>query len=161
MTTFFNTQLPATLTELDSLECDAGVVFPSEYRNHLLQYNGGQCSPNVFRFSENGKVTSSFIDWFLATQREGWGSLKDYIETFKVDEKRIPSHLIPIAFDPGGNLVCLSCAGNDVGAIYFWDHENEVDYSAADDNNYSNLYFVANSLHQFLSDLEDFEEETT
>lgn len=38
---------------------------PAEYKEHLLKYNGGQCTPNVFKFNENGNWTESCIDWFL------------------------------------------------------------------------------------------------
>ena len=153
MPTFSDTKSSATPEELDSLEKYAEVVFPNEYRNHLLKDNGGQCTPSVFHFSENGKVTSSCIDRFLPTHKETWGSLKDYIETYKIDEKRLPNNLIPVAFDPGGNLICLSCFGSDAGSVYFWDHENEVDYSETDDSDTTNLYLIANSFSVFLASL--------
>lgn len=158
MTNFFDTQPSATTDEINSLEQYASLSFPDDYRSHLLHYNGGQCLPNGFSFLENGKVSSSNVDWFLATRSEEWGSLKDYIETFKVDEKRMPSNLLPIAFDPGGNLICISCSGLDLGRIYFWDHENEVDYSIADDEDYSNIYLVSNHLTQFLDSLREDED---
>jgi hypothetical protein len=33
------------------------------------------------------------------------------------------SGLIPIAHDPGGNMVCLAVTGEKMGKIFFWDHE--------------------------------------
>ncbi|WP_394370020.1 SMI1/KNR4 family protein [Sphingobacterium micropteri] len=34
-----------------------------------------------------------------------------------------------MAHDPGGNLVCISCDSDDKGCIYFWNHENDLDYT--------------------------------
>jgi len=133
------------------------IVFHIEYKNHLLKHNGGQCSPNVFRFYENGKLTESCIDWFLAIYEGEYDNLKEYIKTYKIDKKRLPVHMLPIAHDPGGNLICISCDSLDEGYIYFWDHENEVDYNVTDDKDYSNLYFIAKSFEEFITGLkEDF-----
>ena len=153
MAVFVDTSSPATVAELDELERYAQLPFPDAYRQHLLRYNGGRCEPNGFHFVEHGQPTSSLVDWFLPTRKERWGSLRDYIETFKVDEKRLPDALLPIAHDPGGNLICLSCAGNDAGHVYFWDHETEVDYTAEADSVRTNLYRIADSLPQFLASL--------
>ncbi len=71
----------------------------------------------------------------------------------KFDEKRMANHILPIACDALGNLICISCSGKDLGAIYFWDHENEVDYSVSDDSDYSNLFHIADNLESFLNSL--------
>ena len=141
------------MAELDELERYAKLPFPEAYRQHLLRYNGGRCEPNVFHFVEQGQRTSSVVDGFLPTRQESWGSLGDYIETYKADEKRLPDVLLPIAHDPGGNLICLSCAGDYAGRVYFWDHETEVDYALEADSTRTNLYPIADSLPQFLASL--------
>ena len=61
--------------------------------------------------------------------------------------------MVPIAHDPGGNLLLVSCEENSFGSIYFWDHENEIDYKNVSDNERSNIHFVANSIGEFLSKL--------
>ena len=119
----------------------------------MLRYNGGRCEPNVFHFVENGNSTSSVVDSFLPTRQQSWGSLHDYIETYKVDEKRLPSFMLPIVHDPGGNLICLSCEQEDSGSVYFWDHETEVDYTLEEDRVRTNLYRISNSLPEFLASL--------
>jgi len=158
MATFSQTEAQLNLIQIEEIEQYVGLDFPSNYKNHLLQYNGGQCTPNIFRFNENGKWTESCIDLFLAIYDGEYDNLKEYIRIYKLDEKRLPIHLLPFAHDPGGNLICISCANEDEGYVYFWDHENEIDYSISDDKNYSNLYFVANSFNEFILSLkEDFE----
>lgn len=154
MVRFSQTEAQISLAQINEVEFSVGLNFPNDYKEHLLKYNGGKCIPNVFSFYENGKVTQSGIDWFLAIYDGEYDNLKDYIITYKVEEKRMPSHLLPIAHDPGGNLICISCGGDDEGCVYFWDHENEVDYTESDDSDYSNLYLIAGSFNEFISGLQ-------
>lgn len=153
------TERQTSIEEIKQIEELIGYQLPEEYKLHLLKYNGGMCEPNVFSFKEDGEMTSSCLHWFLAIYNGEGDNLRESIETFKLDEKRMPQHIIPIAHDPGGNQICISCDGQDKGAIYFWDHENEVDYSVSDDNDYSNLYFIASSFNEFLESLTADEED--
>jgi hypothetical protein len=66
MIKFVNTEAILSIQEIEKIENFCGLIFPDEYKNHLLKYNGGQCEPNLFMFNENGRNTESFIDWFLA-----------------------------------------------------------------------------------------------
>jgi hypothetical protein len=157
MATFSQTESQLNLTQIEEIEKYVGLNFPSEYKEHLLQNNGGQCSPNVFKFNENENFTESCIDWFLAIYDGEHDNLRKYIQIYKLEEKRLPIRILPIAHDPGGNLICISCDEDDEGCIYFWDHENEVDYNISEDQDYSNLYIVANSFSDLIDGLkEDF-----
>lgn len=153
MVTFSQTESKLSLAQIEEVEKYVRLDFPAEYKQHLLKYNGGQCTPNVFKFDENGNWTESCIDWFLAIYEGEYDNLKKYIQIYKLEEKRLPIHILPIAHDPGGNLICISCHIDDVGYIYFWDHENEVNYSVSHDTDYSNLHFVAKSLNEFIDGL--------
>lgn len=153
MATFSQTETQLTVSQIEKVEKKVGLDFPAEYRNHLLKHNGGQCEPNEFDFLENGKATSSVIDWFLAIYDGEYDNLEDYINTYKIEQKRMPSRILPIAHDPGENLICISCEGVDVGRVYFWDHENEVDYSVSDDDDDLNMSLIANSFAEFLGRL--------
>jgi hypothetical protein len=155
MITFSKTEPKINSSNIVELEEYVGLTFPIEYKKHLLQYNGGKCSPNIFAFMENGKQNNSILNWFFAISNCEYNNLKEYINTLKIDEKRLPSHILPIADDPGGNLICISCGNNDFGHIYFWDHEKEVDYSVEDDSNYSNLYLISKSFNQFIDELKE------
>ncbi|MEO6358817.1 MAG: SMI1/KNR4 family protein [Ferruginibacter sp.] len=141
--------------QIQETEIYAGLKFPNEYKEHLLKFNGGQCVPKIFKFNENGKWTDSYIDWFLAIYNGKYDNLREYIKDYKLDKKRLPTHMLPIAHDPGGNLICISTDTEDKGCIYFWDHENEVDYNITNDRDYSNLYMVARSFNEFIDGLKD------
>jgi len=153
MITFFSEETSITEFQLMEFERILGLTLPPEYRNHLLQHNGGQCNPNVFSFIEKGNKSTSRVDWFLALHDGDYDNLKNYAEIYKIDEKRLPDSFLPIAHDDGGNLVCIACRSVDFGEVHFSDHENEVDYSSSDDMDYSNLYFIAPSFNDFLAAL--------
>ncbi|WP_197091649.1 SMI1/KNR4 family protein [Sphingobacterium endophyticum] len=155
MVTFSQTEKQLNSIRIEEIEKYVGLSFPNQYKEHLLKNNGGQCSPNVFKFNENGKWTESCIDWFLAIYDGEYDNLKEYIKTYKLEEKRLPLNILPIAHDPGGNLICISCDLEDEGYVYFWDHENEVDYNTSGDNDYTNLYFVANDFNEFINGLKE------
>ncbi len=149
---FFETERQLNTADIQEIEAYMGFELPNQYKQHLLKYNGGRCSPSEFYFDEDGETASSFIDWFLAIYDGEYDNLKKYIQDYKIDEKRMPSKVFPVAHDPGGNLVCMD---SEDGKIYFWDHENEVDYSVNDDSERSNLYLIANSFNEFLNGLRE------
>lgn len=151
MVKFENTEAKISIDEINNLEKTIGMTLPKDYREHLLLYNGGQCFPNEFSFKEDNKLTDSCIDWFLAIYDGEYDNLINYIDIYKLDEQRIPTNLIPIAHDPGGNLICISCDGDDKGYIYFWDHEREVDCTT--NNNYTNVHLISESFKGFIKSL--------
>lgn len=153
MINYIDLRIPIELDDIIQLENECDISFPEEYKNHLLNYNGGSPEPNIFSFTENGKKTNSRINYFYAINSGEFDDLKEVIETFKITEKRMPTHILPIAEDPFGNVVCISAGKIDYGYIYFWDHENEVDYGIANDDDYSNLYFIAESFTEFINSL--------
>ncbi len=155
MLEFFRTETSLTLQKINEIEAFIGLIFPKNYKEHLLLNNGGQCKPNIFSFNEMGTLSNSSIDWFLAIYDGKHDNLMNYLKIYKVNEKRLPSHILPIAHDPGGNLICISCDTADVGSIFFWDHEKEIDYRFSDDTDYSNLYFITNDFDEFLNSLKE------
>jgi len=157
---FFETEPQLSFNDIKEIENYVGLTFPDEYKIHLIKYNGGRCFPNVFKFIENDELAESNIEWFNAIYDGEYNNMKWSIEVYKLDEKRMPKNILPIASDGLGNEICISCGGIDLGYVYFWDHEKEVDYDESDDSNYSNLYLIAKSFNEFIDGLyEDDEEE--
>ena len=150
MATFFETEEKITEYQIKELEEKLNFRFPSEYKKHILEFNGGRCEPNAFSFEENGKITESCIDWFLAIYEGEYDNLETEFKALKIEEKRMPTSFFPIAHDPGGNYICMD---SENGKIYFWNHEKEVDYSIADDSDLSNLYLIDKSLNDFILNL--------
>jgi hypothetical protein len=153
MVIFSQTKPPIELGQIQQFEKRLALKLPEEYKNHLLKYNGGRCEPSVFSFEERGIVTTSLLDRFLALYDGKYDNIETYANTYKIETKRLPYYMVPIAHDPGGNLICISCGGNDNGCIYFWDHEREVDYEISPDSDHGNLYLIAKSFNLFLENL--------
>lgn len=133
------------LTLLESfLECG----IPREYKQFLLDYNGGEIEPNCFDFNTG----SSSIRYFFQINSKG---ISDWVKNYKLFKNRIPESFIPIGNDDGGNLILLGIKGEVRNKIYFWDHEFEKDDEKEPD--YFNLSLVADSFQGFINMLYAFQ----
>ena len=141
-------QKPISKAQINSLEKLIGKLLPEDYSAFLIRYNCGYPEPNIFSYLYNGKRYQSDIAGLLGFDNEDEDNIIDYIENYK---NRIPSGLLPIAYDSSGNLVCISLNPNTFGSIYFWDHENEYDDGVTP--GYRNVYLIAHSFDEFLSGL--------
>jgi len=157
MPTFSETYPSITLADIQRVEQLTEMPFSKEYKQHLLKHNGGQVLPNIFSFNEHGTMTESTVRLFLAIGGSDYDDLEEHISTYKIEKKRIPDRMIPIAYDDGGNLVCISCKGEDIGYIYFWDHEKEEEYEVEGEADAPNIHIIAKDFNSFLDNLtEDF-----
>lgn len=138
---------PLSSEQLDEVEQRMGSAIPPVYREFLLQNNGGRPVPNAFLYRRSDGTTAGEggVNTFLGI---GDAESTDIEWHRSMYEDRIPSNFFPIADDPGGNLICLSTSGDDVGAVYFWDHEEE-----SDPPTYDNVYFIAPDFQTFLDTL--------
>lgn len=143
-----------SLTDLDiqKLERKLDIVLPNDYRAFLLQYNGGKPEPSAFPLPENPVDTHAMVDWFYCILN---GDPYD-LETFtNIMVNRIPSGLLPIAIDPGGNQICIQASGVNRGKIYFWDHEEEPFHDPQD---HSSTLLVANNFAEFIDSFTELPE---
>jgi hypothetical protein len=140
---------PGTLPEhiLTVLERDWGFGLPKDYRKFLLEHNGGEPTPNVFKL---GATDSSGLRSFFCIYPDKYD---DLLWNLNVYHGRVPKNIFPIGSDSFGNLICISVMGSDRGKIYFWDHEME----AGDDEeaDYTNLTLIADSFEEFLNSLHE------
>lgn len=130
---------------VSSFERVIGFHLPNDYIEFLKSYNGGYPEPDAFYFS-NCKDGSS-VDRFLSLGCEKHHDLLRYFNTYK---DRIPAGFLPIAHDPGGNLILIRL-NDDFPQIFFWDHEAEVDEGEVPST--KNMYIISNSLSEFLAGL--------
>ncbi|MEG3895990.1 MULTISPECIES: SMI1/KNR4 family protein [unclassified Microcoleus] len=146
---------PIAIAQIKSLEERLGMQLPQNYINFLLSHNGGFPEIGGFVYRSEAANRLGVVNRFLGIHSGKYDNLDDYLMLYKEREKRIPSNLIPIANDPGGNLICLSIDGSDLGNVYFWDHDWESEDEA--EVNYSNVYCIANSLEEFFQNLRKFD----
>jgi hypothetical protein len=142
---------PLSEAVLAQAERRMGLRIPLEYRNFLLAHNGGYPEPSSFRVPDVTEVDQeswATVDWFLGLRADKIDDLVDYVNRY---HNRLPPALFPIGHDPFGNLICLSAAGQDIGRVYFWDHEYEA--AEGQEPSYANVFLLADSFHEFLNKL--------
>jgi hypothetical protein len=130
------------------------VLLPFEYKQFLLNSNGGWPVPNVFEVPGWHGQESSVLMFY------GIHDDPDYQldRTCDAYDERVPADLIPIGSDSFGNNICLGWKGPRAGKIYFWDHEEELDENGDFVTDYRNVYLLADSLQEFLDGLTTSEE---
>jgi hypothetical protein len=135
------------LTEVDitALEREIRVNLPHEYKNFLLECNNGSPEPYGVPI-ENCPQCGQFVWLHLFFGIDSLHETYDIAYIYHIVKDRIPSDCIPIATDPGGNLICLSVSGTNVGYVWFWDHNFETPEA-----DYSNCYKIANSFNEFIN----------
>lgn len=134
--------------DVNALEQRLSKPLPESYRRFLLELNGGRPQPSEFEFEQYGKPQGSVVDWFFTLNKEK--PTYYTVDKMEIYSNRIPSDLLPIAFDPFGNLILLDLGAKSVGAIYFWDHEKE---NCEGDPWWDNISYIAPSFTEFVTSL--------
>ena len=138
-----------SLEEIKKFETENNIKLTQQYINFLLKWNGGKVTPNLFMISK--EQGPSVLNVFYGIG-DMYDNMTDYIE---IMDERLPLGFIPIADDPSGNVICLGTKDPYYDKIYFWDHEQEPE----NPDDMSNMFFLANSIDEFLDNLyEDTEE---
>ena len=134
-----------TIEEIAALESKLKISLPKEYKDHILQYNGGYPDRECFITVDGIR---SRIHYFYAIYNGEHINFETFFIMYKIDDNRMLRHIFPIAIDPGGNQICISTDEKDYGHIYFWDHEAETNIPS-----YSNMSLIAQSFNEFLDAL--------
>lgn len=141
---------PLTEDELRRAEGEIGAGLPGDYRRFLLAHNGGRPEECVFRFKCEGKDwTPAAVAYFLAVYDGRHENLLEYHEAYR---DRVPAGLLPVARDPGGNLILLGVSRGHEGRVYFWLQDSEPE-----EPDFSNVCFVANSFDEFINSLRELD----
>lgn len=131
--------------QIDGIEIQLGASLPSDYRNFLLQNNGGRPQPDVIDVSSLPGTPTDVQILFgvgrsVASSNLGWN--------LTVFAERCPEHrALPIGCDSGGNLFCLKVARGVASQVLYCDFANSG----------CTLYPVADSFDNFLAALRFFE----
>jgi len=139
-----------TKSDIYLLEAKLGINLPIEYKDFLLLHNGGRPEKDHYGFVENDN--GSVLDWFFAIYKGD--NCINLLKEFLRHENRIPKEFIPIARDPGSNIVCLGVNGSEYGKVYFWEFDQAVPYG--EEPNFDNMYLLANNFTDFINGLYKF-----
>lgn len=140
---------PITVEEINEFQQKLNLSFPEQYINFLLESNGGDPSPSMFKISD--EQGEGVLNIFFGIG-DMYSNLEEYMDIY---EGRLPSGFIPIGNDPSGNVICLGLNEKYCNNIYFWDHEQEPD----NPDDMSNMFYLASDLNEFLNSLYDEKEE--
>lgn len=115
------------LAAIEALEKMIGFTLPEDYRDFLLQHNGGRIVEGglIFdiwfgNFSTAGKVVdqSGVIEFLNLSQ----GDYSIYSD-LRSRSDCYPSGTLPIATDAGGNSILLYLQEPYYGYVFFWYHD--------------------------------------
>ncbi len=135
----------ASIEDIQNFEAKVGAKLPEDYKEFLLQYNGGSPrQPNEVTSHSSASVRS-----FLGFNSESVRDLNKVTESYT---GRIPKSTIPIAADESGNLIVMSLEEVRFGSVYFWDHELEVEDEVLERS--PNITPLANTFSEFFKKLE-------
>lgn len=136
----------AANSDLEELERLLRTSLPKDYRDFLAETNGGRPEPSAFTFQQYGRRQESLVDWFftLDASEEQYQLLREN----EILLGRIPARLLPIACDPFGNILLLDLGAKSIGAVYFWDHENE---NMEGEPYWDNISYIAASFMEFVT----------
>lgn len=137
----FNVDKKVEKGELEELEELLGERLPQEIKEHYIKYNGGYP-----KFSKHTDIEGEEyeVNYFLTVKGyRGISSVKELLRDV------IPTRLIPFADEEGGDLFCISVRGEDIGEIYYYNHEDDGEESVTK---------ISNSFKEFFNNLEEGEE---
>ena len=123
-----------SIEKIEEFERDYELELPGEYKKFLLLNNGG--TPDKVYYIENN--ADLVVNFFLSLGSKKF-SLEEYIEDWHED--KFPREFVPIGEDAFGNIICISCIGENKGQIYFFDHET------------TKIRFIAPSFQHLLENL--------
>jgi len=145
---------PAPLHAVLQLERDLGASLPADYRQFLIDCNGGHVGGRLWFQgpTPSGEPADAGVHHVGGFREESYFSLTSARECY---EGRIPKDLLWIMDDPFGNAICLGVSGNHRGKVYFWDHESEPDPDEWDGRveTAGNVQLLADSFAAFVGGL--------
>ena len=134
--------------KVSKLEKEFRIKLPEDYRNFLIQYNGGDV--------EDGNLYVKELDedmrmgyFFGIGIEEGFADITEINDEYDDD---IPKKSLLIGMDEGSGFLLLISGGEDSG-IWYYDHTYFFDKSTDD----LNTYFICETFSDFIKILETTE----
>jgi len=114
-----------TDADLTAFEDELGGRLSDDYRSFLLSTNGGEPEQYSRLAGRPAAAPAVSVRWFCGLQTRDEYDLGAVRSTIA---GRLPTQLLPIGIDSGGNLTCLDYReSGESGAVFYWDHDQETD----------------------------------
>jgi len=123
---------PLSDAELSHIESACGCKLPGDYRDFLAHYGAVAFRRRVLvnpiitlpnKVSWSGK---DYLDVLYGKEISGRNDF-DIVARYQVCRNRIPHGLLPIGNNGAGNQFCIGVQGEELGQIFYWDHNDEFD----------------------------------
>lgn len=153
---------PLTEQEIEEVEEACTKELPAPFREFLRDFGAFSCGeyvgfdpiePLPSSISSDGKGPFSH---FFGARSDDYDDTLGLLFNMRIYRDRMPTSLIPIGSDGGGNVVCLGIDGKHRCKIYYWDHNNEWDEDylnieklSREGLKFQNVYLIANSFEEF------------
>lgn len=144
---------PLTEEAIRAAEVQLGLMFPADYREFLLQHNGGYAQRDTFHYTNHkGRTYQTWLGWIYCIGDEGKVDPADHnlFTAFAERPGGLPDGMLPVAYawhETNTGFVCLACepdAPEQAGKVFF---RPDVDPGR------DTVYEVADSWWSFLSAL--------
>ena len=161
---FTRTQDPITIADIQAIEEKYGFTLPEDYKEHLLQNNGGRPKRRVFpQATDEGRIVERKIRSFYPV-KNGMITLESALKDLR---DQLHDDLVPFGEESGGDQFVLSVGPEDYGSIYYVAHEfyqppfSDDDYNEETDTSTpppprqygEGVHFLAPSFTAFLDGL--------
>ncbi|ACL75848.1 SMI1/KNR4 family protein [Ruminiclostridium cellulolyticum] len=140
---FINTKEKLSEWDLQEIEKKFSFKIPSDIYKHYLLYNGGYPEKCIFVDADGRRYE---VEHFIPIKNSNNKRSLDKVLSLHYDDKLLPSWLIPLADEAGGDLYCYSLRENEIGAIYYWSHEFEYG-----ENPEEHIKYLASNIKQFIN----------
>ncbi|GEM_PF-1253638 len=108
----------ATMNDIKTFETLVDIDLPKDIQAFLLSHNGGRPPAKAFDTTQTkGRVFNKLLS-LSKTDQENVFSFQEILSG------ELPRHLIAIALDPFGNMICLD--KQDSLNVVFWEHETHA-----------------------------------
>ncbi len=130
---------PASDKQIDDLERQVGLRFPSSLRRLFREANGGRPNPYIYRDDNNDTDVSECL-----AICEGKGSALWTYELLVLSKRLVPRQFFPFAVDSGGDCFFVDCSTTE-GVVYLYVHDTAFEH----------VRLLSSSLETFWSHLVD------
>jgi hypothetical protein len=146
---------PASQDQLEAFETEIGIRLPEDYRQFLVNTNGGYV-PGWCEFegaTHKGESWSAVVHHVGGFREELHFSLRFARSCCLSSESQFPRALLWIMDDPGGNGICIGLTGKYRGRVYLWIHDEQPDPEEWDGEveTARNVIPLANSFTDFVA----------
>jgi hypothetical protein len=164
-----DTFTPMSEGELEAIEKRLGVRLPESYRHFLTTY-GATMPRKLVVYNPVERLPPEISETGQGCVAVFYGTSSDVDDAYSLQRRmqyfsgRIPTNMLPIADDGGGDQILLGISGKEAGKIYFWDLRNEPldeedyleDYGKPrpPEAMFENVHLIADSFEDFLRRLE-------